>query len=170
MPRGIYETSPSSIARKRLPVKRGRTACRELVESGPTRTVDDRVPSPRPVRYNGRVQSRIPLAHRLRLLGVYARLVLVYNVAIAALGATALLLLRRADLVEGVVSARVGLEIAGLIVATAGHWLAVLVFGLVHHREYALFRSGGWGPNGLRTVSWAIAVVAGVAVFAAARM
>ncbi len=93
-----------------------------------------------------------------------------YNVAIALLGATALLLLRRAALVEGVVSARVGLEVAGLIVTTAGHWLSVLVFGLAHHREYALFRAGGWGPMGLWIASWAIALLTGTAIFVIGRV
>lgn len=116
------------------------------------------------------MRSRIPPRHRLRHLAVYSRLVLAYNAAIAALGATALLLLRRAGLVEGVVSARVGLEVAGLIVATAGHWLAVLVFGIAHHREYALFRPGGWGPIGLWFASWAIALLAGAAIFAIGRV
>ncbi len=95
---------------------------------------------------------------------------LVYNVAIASIGATALLLLRRADLIEGVVSARVGLEVAGLIVVTAGHWLSVLVFELAHHREYALFRAGGWGPTGLWIASWAIALLGGTAIFVIGRV
>jgi hypothetical protein len=116
------------------------------------------------------VRSRIPLRHRIRLLAVYARIVLGYNLGIAALGTSALLVLRRAGLVEGVVSARVGLEVSGLIVATAGHWLAVLVFDLAHHREYALFRSGGWGPGALRLASWTVALIAGVAFFAAVRV
>ncbi len=116
------------------------------------------------------MQSRIPTRHRLRLLAVYSSLVLRYNVVIATLGAIALLLLRRAGLIEGVVSARVGIEVGALVLATAGHWLSVLVFGVAHHREYALFRSGGWAPIGLQTASWVLAIVAGTAIFVTVRV
>ncbi|MFW5742539.1 MAG: hypothetical protein ACOCW3_01910 [Spirochaetota bacterium] len=116
------------------------------------------------------MQSRIPTRHRLRLLVVYSGVVLRYNVAIAALGATALLLLRRAGLVEGAVNARVALEVGALILATAGHWLSVLVFVFAHHREYALYRSGGWGPIGLQIASWVLAIVAGAAIFVTVRV
>lgn len=124
------------------------------------------------------MHSAIPLSHRLRLLWVYARLVLLYNVAISIFGAVALVIVGATGLLDVVVSPILGdaasvelpgldsvrtiAGVSGVLVATVGHWLGVLVTSLVHHREEPLYRAGGWGRVELMFVSWPIAVVAGV--------
>jgi hypothetical protein len=154
------------------------------------------------------VQPRIPLAHRIRHLAVFSRLLLSYNVLASAIGATALIVLSRAGLlgrrpVEGPGSGTAaagssnpeaaapvaggggaagllsdpsgggwieelgaGALIAGLLTATVGHWLAVLIVRLAHHDELALYRAGGWGPTGLWFASWALSGLIGVVLIA----
>ncbi|MFW5689535.1 MAG: hypothetical protein ACOC1U_08180 [Spirochaetota bacterium] len=58
-----------------------------------------------------------------------------------------------------------GVLVTGLLIVSVGHWLAVLVVHLAHHREYALYRSGGWGATGLWFASWSVSVLVGVVVF-----
>jgi hypothetical protein len=88
------------------------------------------------------VSSAIPLSHRLRLLWVYSRLVLLYNAAISVFGAVALVVVGATGLLDVVVSpilgdpasvALPGLDsvrtiagVGGVLIATIGHWLGVL--------------------------------------------
>ncbi|MFP4115411.1 MAG: hypothetical protein ACOC2Y_10010 [Spirochaetota bacterium] len=118
------------------------------------------------------MESSIPLLHRVRLLAVYSRLVLVYNVAIAALGTSTLLALRAAGIVgeaeaSPAATLRFAVVMAGMIVATAGHWGGVLVAHSVHRSEYALYRAGGWGRVELWLASWAVSFVVGAAILVA---
>ena len=132
------------------------------------------------------MHSAIPLGHRLRLLCVYSRLTLLYNVLVSFFGALALLLVGSARLLDVVVSPVLGDSagvtvpgvdsvrslaiVAGLLVATAGHWMAVLVVNLVHYAEQPLYRSGGWGRVELMFAAWLISIAIGVAAIVAARM
>lgn len=124
------------------------------------------------------VRSRIPVAHRVRHLAVFYRLLLFYNLLASAIGSSALIVLTRAgllgprdvpgtgaeDATGDLLSAfaegfwldelQRGLLITGILVATVGHWLAVLVVNLAHRDELALYRGGGWGPQGLWFASW----------------
>jgi hypothetical protein len=140
------------------------------------------------------VRSSIPLGHRLRLFGVFSRLVLLYNTAVSALGVSTLLALRAAgmigagagaspaagavgsgaaepapdtvrDLVSG--EGRFALIMGGMLLMTLGHWLGVLMVNLVHHNEYPLYRAGGWGRADLWFASWLIGVVVGALVLLA---
>ena len=124
------------------------------------------------------MQSAIPLSHRLRLLWVYARLVLLYNAAISVFGAVALVVVGATGLLDVVVSPILGdpasvqlpgvdsvrtiVGVGGVLVATIGHWLGVLVTSLIHHREQPLYRAGGWGRVELMFVSWIVSLAAGV--------
>jgi len=124
------------------------------------------------------VSSAIPLSHRLRLLWVYARLVLLYNVLISVFGAVALVVVGATGLLDVVVSPILGdpasvelpgldslrtiVGVGGVLIATVGHWLGVLVTSLIHHRELPLYRSGGWGRAELTLVSWVVSLAAGV--------
>ena len=130
------------------------------------------------------MHSRIPFAHRIRHLAVFSRLLLSYNLLASAIGATTLIVLSRAGFLGrrpvegpggGVFAAgdggwldqiQAGALITGLLAATVGHWLAVLIVRLAHHDELALYRSGGWGPTGLWFASWVLSGLIGVVLIA----
>ncbi len=123
------------------------------------------------------MHSAIPLAHRFRLLWVYSRLVLLYNVAISVFGAVALVVVGATGLLDVVVSPVLGdpasaelpgfdslrtiVGVAGVLVPTVGHWLGVLVASLIHHHEQPLYRAGGWGRVELMFASWLVSLAAG---------
>ena len=54
--------------------------------------------------------------------------------------------------------------IAGLLFATAGHWIAVVVASTVHRSERELYRAGGWRIPELALASWAGSALLGVAL------
>ena len=132
------------------------------------------------------MRSSIPLVHRLRLLAAYSRLVLAYNALLSVSGAVALVLVGASGLLDAVTSpvtgtpsaaafpppdaARTVVGVAGLLAATVGHWLGVLVASLVHHAELPLYRGGGWGRVELMFASWAASFAVGVLLLLSTRL
>ncbi len=121
------------------------------------------------------MQSRIPAAHRLRHLLFFSRRVSGYNLAISAIAATAIVLVGAAGLLGDTLGERdwarqmrTVMIVMGLLVGSVGHWIAVIVAGLMHHREQALYRGGGWSMPGLWFASWTASIVVGAAIVAAA--
>ncbi len=99
---------------------------------------------------------------------------MLYNLAISLIGASALVLLDLAGLFGDTIAepdwadeARTVAIVAGVLMATAGHWIAVGVCGAVHRRERPLYRYGGWSPLGLWLCSWFVSALLGAAIVAA---
>ncbi len=94
-----------------------------------------------------------------------------YNFVISLIGASALILLDLAGLFGDLIAEPVWADevrsvaiVTGVLMATAGHWIAVGVCGAVHRRERPLYRYGGWGPLGLWLCSWFVSGALGVVV------
>ena len=99
---------------------------------------------------------------------------MLYNLAISLIGASALVLLDLAGLFGDMIAepdwadeAKSVAIVTGVLMATAGHWIAVGVADVVHRRERPLYRYGGWGPLGLRFCSWVVSAALGVAIVVA---
>ena len=117
------------------------------------------------------MRSRIPASHRLRHLLFYSRRLASYNLAISAIAATAITLVAAAGLLGDALGdpdwrqeTRGALIVMGLLIATVGHWIAVIVTGLVHHGEQALYRGGGWSMGELWFASWLLSIAVGAAI------
>ena len=114
--------------------------------------------------------------HRLHLFLTYVRLLLPYNAAVSSMGATALVLLGAAGLFGDTIGepdwgreARTAAMVAGVLMMTLGHWIAVLIAGLVHRGEQTLYRGGGWSMPGLWFSGWLASAAIGAAIAAMVR-
>lgn len=117
------------------------------------------------------MRSRIPPAHRLRHLLFYSRRLAGYNLAISAIAATTITLAGVAGLLGDAPGdpdwrhlTRAALIVMGLLIATVGHWIAVIVTRLMHHGEQALHRGGGWSMPALWCASWALSIAVGTVI------
>ena len=92
------------------------------------------------------------------------------------MGATALVLLGAAGLFGDTIGepdwgreARTAAMVAGVLMMTLGHWIAVLIAGLVHRGEQTLYRGGGWSMPGLWFSGWLASAAIGAAIAAMVR-
>lgn len=59
---------------------------------------------------------------------------------------------------------RLAVVLAGVLIATLGHWLGVTVMRLAHAREAPFYEAGGWHGSTLAFASWPLSMLAGAIV------
>jgi hypothetical protein len=109
---------------------------------------------------------------RARLVWLFARRCLLYNVALSLLGAGAVFAVSLAtaapDLPLAETAQRalgIAAPMAAALVVTGGQALALIAMTLFHGRELPYYRNAGLGAPALALGSWAIAAVIGSVLF-----
>ncbi|MEE8441498.1 MAG: hypothetical protein V3S41_07245 [Spirochaetia bacterium] len=126
-------------------------------------------------RYNGAMQHRIS-AH-IRLLWLFARRCIIYNLALSLLGASALFAvsLASADATQPLLDSagrvlRVAAMMGAILVMTVGQTLGLVAMRLFHGRELPYYRNAGLGEGVLAVGAWAVALVVGAVLLIAGMM
>lgn len=117
------------------------------------------------------MRSRI-IAH-LRLIWLFARRCIGYNIALSLLGASALFAISLATaeadvpLAESASRAlRISAIMGAVLVMTGGQALALVAMRLFHGRELPYYRNAGLGEGALAIGSWILALVVGLVLLA----
>lgn len=111
---------------------------------------------------------------RFRLLWVFGRRCLLYNIVLSLLGAGAVFvfnLVTNTDASDVLSPTRRSFDIAvpmtAILIGTVGHALALLAMRVFHHRELPYYRNGGIGEGFLSLGSWVMAVCFAALAYAA---